>query len=68
MGAGTWAMAVLLRTLRDVQPDPRASPERQAEARRSSREIQTLVVPWTRRIGLGLALIGVVLIAIDLVL
>jgi hypothetical protein len=67
MGLGSIVMAALFRTLRDVEPDPRVSDVRQTEARRSSAEIQRLLVPWMWRLGFAAVLVGAALVVLDLI-
>ena len=67
VGVVMLGMTILMRTLRDLPPDPRASEKRQVEARRASYEIQTVIVPWTRRLGLAAVVAGLLLALIDLI-
>jgi hypothetical protein len=67
IGLAVAGVAWLLRTLRGLQPDPRTSEQRQAEARRAGSEIQTILVPWMRKVGVAAAIMGVVLILVDLI-
>lgn len=45
VGLAMVGMAALMRKLRGLSPDQRASLERQAEARRAGAEIQRILVP-----------------------
>lgn len=71
VGLTSVAMAIMTHYLIEwppLPPNPRASESELEEARRTGMEIQTIIVPWMRRLGLAGALVGLVLIVIDLIM
>jgi hypothetical protein len=71
VGFTSVAMAIMMHYLvkwPPLPPNPRASESELEEARRIGMEVQTILVPWMRRLGLAAALVGLVLIVIDLIM
>lgn len=65
MGLGSVLLAAAIRGLVErppLPPNPRASEKELAEARRAAVEIKTIIVPWTRKLGLIAAVVGLLLI------
>jgi hypothetical protein len=67
MGLATVGMAAMSTALSErppLPPNPRASQERLVDARRADAEIQSVVVPWMRRLGFIAAAVGALSITV----